>query len=270
MNALYQQLASRLRRSLKVLKKYKITPVFYQEAFSSEKSVEADSERRSKTYERGQDMIPANGTNQAVEHSRRSNWHSNVSWLSFCMYQIFKEENILLLEHETMANICEKASGDNNAIVVTNNPDHILRFDICKVYLRDFAFILSRKATESSSISDEEVAKRTFEVKVFSFTPLTRRKLMILYEIGGKIDNEKSNEKSKMKIKHENQKDFHSLVEKMNSMDISVENNGDNDNSDLRYNTEKPEGDMKTLTSEQKDVIDYLKSHARLRAWVIN
>ena len=52
----YQQLAARIRRSLKVLKKYNITPVFYQELFSSEKSVNDDSARRTSTYERGQEF----------------------------------------------------------------------------------------------------------------------------------------------------------------------------------------------------------------------
>ena len=115
----YQQLAGRIRRSLKVLKKYNITPVFYQEQFSSEKSVEEDSERRTATYERGQEFIPKSANTS--DNERKFNWHSNVSWLSFCMYQIFKEENIRLLDHETMENIHKRAANDNDAVIIVNN-----------------------------------------------------------------------------------------------------------------------------------------------------
>merc|ERR1711976_919935 len=56
----YSQFSGRIKRSLKVLKKYEITPIFYQEEFSSEKSVEEDAARRSSTYDRGQELIPLN------------------------------------------------------------------------------------------------------------------------------------------------------------------------------------------------------------------
>ena len=202
------------------------------------------------TYERGQEFIPK--TAKVSQNERKFNWHSNVTWLSFCMYQIFKDEGITLLEHESMENIHKKAANDSDAIVVVNNPDHILRFERCSIFLKDFAFILSRKARESSK---SEVS--TFEVKVYNLTELTRRKLQIVYKIDGKH-----------KQKNEEKTEFNDLLEKINCLDLNqVKNSGDEDH-DITVG-ENLDQNSKPLTDDQQSVINYLKNNARLRPWVL-
>jgi len=242
----YAQFTSRVKRCLKVFKRYNIKLVFFQEDFSSEKSAEEDARRRTATYQKGQRHIP-HVKSQSELSSPYNNWHSNVTWLSFCMYQIFKEEGVLLLEHETMENINTRA-GLENAIVIASSPVQMIKHSNCQIWLRDFAFELMRKARESSTASKSR--ENVFRVRLYEISALTRRKLGAIYA----IDTPKKDEEQNRERRHDDYS-VEDLIDLMSIVKLSE--------TTSKTGFTKPDP-YAGLADGQREVLQHLKSTARL------